>query len=109
MPSIKTGEAWWGYPNHDNMTIPVVTIIIESDTNDLAVTEDQYAFRVTTEGNMNRDGMSVGPRTAQAGNESLWASWRDLKIEVAFRYTWGPRKEACFASDEAGRDVAPGE
>ncbi|WP_145067014.1 hypothetical protein [Engelhardtia mirabilis] len=92
--TLGPGEAWWGYPNHHGMTIPVVTIIIESPTNDLELTGERPAFRVLADGSVDHKKASVGPPVASAGTEAIWASWRDVREDelVAFRYKWGPRK-----------------
>lgn len=92
---LRPDEAWWGYPNNDGMTIPEITILIESETNDLKVSSERPAFRVTAEGTVDHREVATGRTEAKAGTECLWARWNNVKEKelIAFRYTWGQRKE----------------
>lgn len=92
---LRSDEAWWGYPNHDGTSIPVVTIIIESPSNDLEVTGNRPAFRVNGTGDVEYDGVLLGPSEAKAASGSLWASWKDVQVDelVAFRYKWRERTQ----------------
>ena len=89
--NLRSDEAWWGYPNHDGMTLPGVTVIIESPTNDLMMVSSQRpAFRIKADGQLDYSKVSTGRSKAKAGSEVLWARWRDVRINelVAFRYKW---------------------
>ena len=88
---LSSDEAWWGYPNHDGMTLPEVTITIESPTSDLMMITDQRpAFRIKADGQLDHSKVSTGRPKAKAGSEVLWARWRDVRVDelVAFRYKW---------------------
>ena len=88
---LRPDEAWWGYPNYDGMTLPEVTIVMESPTSDLTMISNQRpAFRFKADGQLDHSKVSTGRSKAKAGSEVLWARWRDVRKNelVAFRYKW---------------------
>ena len=88
---LRPDESWWGYPNFDDMTLPEVTIILESPSNDLSMTPDvRPAIRFKADGQLDYSKVSTGRLKAKAGIEVLWARWQDVRKDelVALRYKW---------------------